>query len=79
VFPDLGLCVSLYEILAVEGGTVYQLDGAATFSVTFNMVSRKAFVTPQLPLAANCRRRLLPEAGEFLPQHEPTVLSCSRY
>ena len=39
VFPDLGLCVSLYEILAVEGGTVYQLDGAATFSVTFSMVS----------------------------------------
>lgn len=44
VFPDLGLCVSLYEILTVEGGTVYQLDGAATFAVTFNMVVFRPFV-----------------------------------
>lgn len=44
VFPSLGLCISLYEILSVEGGTVYQLDGAATFSVTFSMVVFRPFV-----------------------------------
>ena len=38
VYPNLGLCISLYEILSIEGGTVYQLDGAATFSVKFRLV-----------------------------------------
>mmetsp|Transcript_34082 Transcript_34082/g.64208 ORF Transcript_34082/g.64208 Transcript_34082/m.64208 type:complete len:208 (+) Transcript_34082:260-883(+) len=44
VFPSLGLCISLYEILSVEGGTVYQLDGAATFSVEFSLVMFRPFV-----------------------------------
>mmetsp|Transcript_20958 Transcript_20958/g.35134 ORF Transcript_20958/g.35134 Transcript_20958/m.35134 type:complete len:206 (+) Transcript_20958:438-1055(+) len=43
VFPDLGLCVSLYEIIKIEGGTVYHLDGAATFFVTFSLVVFRPF------------------------------------
>lgn len=37
VVPDLGLCVTLYEILEVEGGAVYAGEGAALFTVKFSM------------------------------------------
>jgi DNA-directed RNA polymerase subunit E'/Rpb7 len=35
--PALGLCVTLYEILEVEGGAVYAGEGAALFTVKFSM------------------------------------------
>lgn len=38
VIPDLGVGVTLYEIHDVEGGTVYPLEGAALFKVTFSLV-----------------------------------------
>mmetsp|Transcript_17707 Transcript_17707/g.24470 ORF Transcript_17707/g.24470 Transcript_17707/m.24470 type:complete len:215 (+) Transcript_17707:86-730(+) len=44
VFPNLGLMISLYELVHFEGGTIYQLDGAATFTVTFKMVVFRPFV-----------------------------------
>jgi hypothetical protein len=38
VIPDLGLGVTLYEILDVQGGTIYPLEGAALYTVTFSVV-----------------------------------------
>eukprot|EP00854_Cymbomonas_tetramitiformis_P010798 gene10798-12774_t len=35
VFPELGFIISIYEILSIEGGTIYPSDGGATFSVVF--------------------------------------------
>ena len=44
MYPELGLCIFLHEILSVEGGTIYLQHGAATFSVKFSMVVFKRFV-----------------------------------
>jgi len=38
VIPDLGVGVTLYEILDIQGGTIYPLEGAAMFKVTFSLV-----------------------------------------
>ncbi len=35
--PQLGLCVTLYEILEIEGGAVYAGEGAALYTVKFSM------------------------------------------
>jgi hypothetical protein len=37
VVPQLGLCVTLYEILDVQGGAVYAGEGAALYTVRFSM------------------------------------------
>jgi DNA-directed RNA polymerase subunit E'/Rpb7 len=50
VVPELGLCVTLYEILEVEGGAVYAGEGAALFTVKFSMV-RASNATPRTALA----------------------------
>lgn len=38
VIPDLGLAVSIYDVLSVEGGHIYPNDGAAYFRVCFRLV-----------------------------------------
>lgn len=38
MIPDLGVGVTLYEILDIQGGTIYPLEGAAMFKVTFSLV-----------------------------------------
>jgi len=43
VIPDLGLAVTLYDVLSVEGGHIYPNDGAAYFKVAFRLVVFRPF------------------------------------
>ena len=38
VIPDLGLAVSVYNVLEIKGGFVYPSDSAAYFEVSFELV-----------------------------------------
>lgn len=44
VIKDLGLCVSVYDIQALEGGFVFAGDGAPTYTVNFRLVMFRPFV-----------------------------------
>ncbi|VAI37303.1 unnamed protein product [Triticum turgidum subsp. durum] len=35
VIANLGLCVSVYDILSVEGGFIFPGEGCSTFSLVF--------------------------------------------
>ncbi|KAG2260713.1 hypothetical protein Bca52824_080007 [Brassica carinata] len=41
---SIGLCVSIYDIRSVEGGSVLPGDGAATYKVCFRIVVFRPFV-----------------------------------
>ncbi len=43
VIPDLGLAVTIYDVLSVEGGHIYPNDGAAYFKVVFRLVVFRPF------------------------------------
>jgi DNA-directed RNA polymerase subunit E'/Rpb7 len=38
VIPGLGLAVSVYDVLSLEGGHIYPNEGSAYFKVTFRLV-----------------------------------------
>lgn len=44
VLKDLGLCVTLYDISNVEGGSVFPGDGAPHFTVDYRLVMFRPFV-----------------------------------
>lgn len=44
IVHDLGLCVTLYDILSMDDGVVYPNDGGVWFRVTFRMVIFRPFV-----------------------------------
>ena len=44
VVPDLGLVVTLFDILDIQGGFVFPSDGAAHFDTKFRVVIFKPFV-----------------------------------
>ncbi|KAG2485051.1 hypothetical protein HYH03_016149 [Edaphochlamys debaryana] len=44
VIPNLGLVVTIYDVLNIEGGFVYPNDGAAFFKVQFRVVVFRPFV-----------------------------------
>ena len=43
VIKDLGLVITLYEIVSIEGGTVYPGEGSAHFKVEFRVVVFRPF------------------------------------
>ncbi|KIZ03093.1 DNA-directed RNA polymerase III subunitC25 [Monoraphidium neglectum] len=43
VIPELGLVVTIYDVLSVEGGHIYPNDGAAYFRVVFRLVVFRPF------------------------------------
>ncbi len=43
VVPDLGLVITVYDILDVQGGQVFPSDGAAHFDAKFRLVVFKPF------------------------------------
>lgn len=43
VIPELGLAVTIYDVLSVEGGHIYPNDGAAYFKVVFRLVVFRPF------------------------------------
>ncbi|XP_077218409.1 RNA polymerase Rpb7 N-terminal domain-containing protein isoform X2 [Tasmannia lanceolata] len=44
VIPNLGLCVSVYDIQSVNGGIVYPNEGAPAYVVRFRLVMFRPFV-----------------------------------
>ena len=44
VVPDLGLVITLYDILDVSGGYVFPSDGAVHFDTRFRLVVFKPFI-----------------------------------
>lgn len=38
VVPDVGLFVTIYDILSIEGGFIYPSEGSSTFEVKFRAV-----------------------------------------
>lgn len=44
VIADLGLCISVYDILNIEGGSIFAGDGASTYTVLFRLIMFRPFV-----------------------------------
>ncbi|KAH9619760.1 hypothetical protein KSS87_018061 [Heliosperma pusillum] len=44
VIPKLGLCISVYNIISIEGGFVLPNDGAPTYTVVFRMIMFRPYV-----------------------------------
>ncbi|PON37999.1 RNA polymerase Rpb [Parasponia andersonii] len=44
VIPNLGLCISVYDIRSIEGGFILPSEGAATYTVVFTMIMFRPFV-----------------------------------
>ncbi|CAM0954253.1 unnamed protein product [Alopecurus aequalis] len=43
VVPNLGLCVSVYDILAVDGGFIFPGEGCSTYKVSFRLLMFRPF------------------------------------
>ncbi|XP_058740018.1 DNA-directed RNA polymerase III subunit RPC8-like [Vicia villosa] len=43
VIANLGLCVSVYDIISIEGGAIFPGDGAPTYLVVFNLIMFRPF------------------------------------
>lgn len=43
IIPELGLAITIYDVLSVEGGHIYPNDGAAYFKVVFRLVVFRPF------------------------------------
>lgn len=75
VVKDLGLVVTLYEIVSIEGGTVYPGEGSAHFHVVFKAVVFRPFVGEVLEgvLKKSDRKGLYVHLGffndVFVPEH----------
>lgn len=44
VIPDVGLVVTLYDVLDVGQGTVYHSNGGAHYKVRFSVVAFRPFI-----------------------------------
>ncbi|KAL3685631.1 hypothetical protein R1sor_003653 [Riccia sorocarpa] len=44
VIKDVGLCITLYDVRAIEGGFVFPGDGAPRFTVDFQLVMFRPFI-----------------------------------
>ncbi|XP_055822981.1 uncharacterized protein LOC129891596 [Solanum dulcamara] len=44
VIANLGLCISIYDILSVDDGFIYPSEGASTYTVKFRLVVFRPFV-----------------------------------
>lgn len=82
VVKDLGLVVTLYEIISIEGGTVYPGEGSAHFHVVFRVVVFRPFVGEVLEgkLKKSDKTGIYVSVGYFsdifIPEHmlqEPSV------
>ena len=85
VVKDLGLVVTLYEIVSIEGGTVYPGEGSAHFHVVFKVVVFRPFVGEVLEgvLIRADRKGLYVRLGffndVFIPEHmlqEPSAFDA---
>ncbi|CAH9092945.1 unnamed protein product [Cuscuta europaea] len=44
VIAKLGLCISVYDILSIQGGFIFPGDGASTYTVKFRLIMFRPFV-----------------------------------
>ncbi|RAL38480.1 hypothetical protein DM860_002458 [Cuscuta australis] len=44
VIPELGLCISVYDIRSIHGGFILPRDGASTYTVKFRLIMFRPFV-----------------------------------
>ncbi|KAL5712391.1 hypothetical protein ACHQM5_014572 [Ranunculus cassubicifolius] len=44
VIPNLGLCLSVYDIRSINGGFIFPGDGASTFTAEFRLIMFRPFV-----------------------------------
>ncbi|GJN07467.1 hypothetical protein PR202_ga25300 [Eleusine coracana subsp. coracana] len=44
VIPNLGMCVSVYDIRSIEGGSIHPGEGFSTYTVSFRLLMFKPFV-----------------------------------
>ncbi|XBI84403.1 hypothetical protein VPH35_092723 [Triticum aestivum] len=44
VIANLGLCVSVYDILSVEGGFIFPGEGCSTYKVSFRLLMFRPFI-----------------------------------
>ncbi|CAL9063722.1 uncharacterized protein LOC135619555 isoform X1 [Musa acuminata AAA Group] len=44
VLSNLGLCISIYDIRAIEGGFVFPGDGSSTYKVVFRLIMFRPYV-----------------------------------
>ncbi|KAG8389264.1 hypothetical protein BUALT_Bualt02G0210900 [Buddleja alternifolia] len=44
VIEKLGLCISVYDIRSIDGGSIFPGDGASTYTVRFRLVLFRPFV-----------------------------------
>ncbi|XP_017422716.1 uncharacterized protein LOC108332108 isoform X3 [Vigna angularis] len=44
VIANLGLCISVYDIISIDGGFIFPGDGAPTYTVVFNIIMFRPFV-----------------------------------
>ncbi|KAL4200043.1 hypothetical protein AMTRI_Chr03g147720 [Amborella trichopoda] len=44
VIPNLGLCISVYDIRSIEGGLIWPGEGSPTYKVTFRLVMFRPFM-----------------------------------
>ncbi|WVZ16732.1 hypothetical protein V8G54_009714, partial [Vigna mungo] len=44
VIANLGLCISVYDIISIDGGFIFPGDGAPTYTVVFNLIMFRPFV-----------------------------------
>lgn len=73
VVPDLGLVITLYDILDIQGGFVFPSDGAAHFDTKFRLVVFKPFVGQVLVgKVESCNKQGLKiDLGFFSDLHVP--------
>ncbi|GAU35520.1 hypothetical protein TSUD_155510, partial [Trifolium subterraneum] len=43
VIAKLGLCISVYDIISIKGGSVFPSDGAPTYLAVFNLIMFRPF------------------------------------
>lgn len=48
VLHDLGLVITLYDVLSIEGGFIYPSDSAAHYTVKFRLVVFRPFINEVL-------------------------------
>ncbi|OVA01419.1 RNA polymerase Rpb7 [Macleaya cordata] len=44
VIPNLGLCISVYDIKSINGGFIFAGDGSSTYTVVFRLIMFRPFV-----------------------------------
>ena len=83
VLNDIGLVVTIYDVLSMEGGFIYHSDGAAHYTVSFRLVVFKPFVnevlTGKITKCDRCACRHDLMQAHAMMRHQEDGCSASLY